>query len=156
MTLLVDELYNGITFVQKFRLKKSLSIAHIRPWVYKHGILTSGVLTLNVKEGTRLLATSTIDYTKINSEIVSTYAHGQIRFDFDSLQLNHKTTDQYTEYTLELFMNGYINSVNFIGAVRRFEDLFYPAYGDIDMSGDSVNDMIEPLGFELFEYKHQT
>lgn len=156
MTLLVDELYNGITFVQKFKIKKSLSVAHIRPWVYKHGLQASGTLTLNVKQDGRLLATSTIPYTKINAEIPGTYAHGQIRFDFNSLQLNHKTTDEFTEYTLELFMTGYSHALTFMGAIRRFEDLFYPAYGYVDGNGDAVNDMIEPMGFEVFEYKHQT
>lgn len=155
MTLIVDELKENIIFNQAFRIKNSLSIAHIRPWIYKHGVLNSGVLTLKIYQGLRLLKTAEIDYTVINNSISGTYAHGQIKFDMASLQLNHNSKEEWTEYRMELSMQGYVNSPTFIGAVRRFEGHFYTVYGDVNFSGDAVNDMVEPLGYELFEYEFQ-
>lgn len=155
MTLVIDELKNGIIFNQAFRIKNSLSIAHIRPWIYKHGVLNSGILTLKIYQGLRLLKSVGIDYTVINSSIQGTYAHGQIRFDMAPLQLNHNSKNEWTEYRMELSMEGYTNSSTFIGAVRRYEGNFYTVYGGVDINGDAVNDMIEPLGYELFEYEFQ-
>jgi hypothetical protein len=155
MTLLVDELYNGVVFEQNFRIKKHISIAHIRPWIYKHGILASGNLTCEVFEGNMLLKQVQIPYPTINTEIPSTYAHGQIRFDMNSLQLNHNTLNDWTEYTLKIYMSGYTNAATFIGAVRRYELKFTDTYGTGVINNEAPNDMVEPLGFELFEYKYR-
>lgn len=156
MTLVIDELYTGVKFEQNFRINQSLSIAHIRPWIYKHGVLASGVLTLDVYQDTRLLKKIEIDYTTINNIIPGTYAHGQIRFDCNSLQLNHDTKNEWTVYRIELYMNNYTNnSTKFIGTCRRYEHNFYTVYGAVDINGDGLNDMIEPLGYEIFEYEYQ-
>lgn len=155
MTLVIDELYNGIVFSQNFRIKKSISVAHIRPWIYKHDTLLTGTLTLEVWQGSDLLKTAQIPYTTINTEIPGTYAHGQIRFDLDSLQLNHDTTQEWTEYTFKLYMSGYTNNPSaFIGAIRRYELKFYDTYGEDVISNEAPNDMVEPMGFEVFEYKY--
>lgn len=153
MTLVIDELFNGIVFEQNFRIKKSISLAHIRPWIYKHGVLASGNLTCEVMQGSDLLKTIQIPYTTINSEIPATYAHGQIRFDTNSLQLNHNTENQWTEYKLRFYMSGYINAPSFIGVIRRYELKFMETYGDDVINNEAPNDTVEPLGFELFEYK---
>lgn len=155
MTLLVDELYPGVVFEQNFRIQKSLPIAHVRPWVYKQGTLVDGVLTLEIWEGADLLKTATIDYTTINLEIPGTYAHGFIRFDFSPLQLNHKSTQEYTEYTLKLYMDNHTLNINaFIGASRRWEAKTYPTYGDDVVNNEAVNDSIEPLGLEFFNWSY--
>lgn len=154
MTLVIDELFNGITFSQNFRIQKSVSIAHIRPWFYKHGILLSGNLICEVWEGLDLLKSVSIPYTTINSEIPGTYAHGQLRFDFDPLQLNHNTVNEWTEYTVKFYMSGYTNNPSaFVGMIRRYELKFYDTYGLDVFSNEAPNDMVEPLGLELFEYK---
>lgn len=154
MTLVIDELFDGIVFSQNFQIRKSLSIAHVRPWVYKHGNLVSGDMVCEIWEGPDLLKTITIPYTTINSEIPGTYAHGQIRFDTAPLQLNHDSTQTWTEYTIKFYMDNYTNNpAAFVGLVRRYELKIYDTYGDGVISNEAPNDMVEPLGFELFEYK---
>ena len=155
MTLLIDELFNGITFEQPFRIQKSISVAHIRPWIYKHGFLQSGNLTCEVWQAGTMLKQVQIPYTTINSEIPGTYAHGQIRFDTDSFQLNHNTNNEWTEYIIKVYMSGYTNAPQFIGAIRRYELKFYDTYGTGVINNEAPNDMVEPMGFELFEYKYR-
>ena len=154
MTLVVVELFDGITFPQKFRIKKSVSVAHIRPWIIKWQTPTTGELVLQIYKDGELLAESVRDHTEINAEITSTWFHGQLRFDFDALQLNHDTTQEWTEYEMRLFMRNHTtDSQNFYGAIRRYEQKFYDTYGDDVISGEAPNDMVEPLGFELFEWE---
>ena len=155
MTLLVDELYTGIVFEQPFRIQKHVNLAHIRPWIYKQGNLASGDLTLEVLQGSTVLKAVSINYTDINTNIPGAYAHGQIRFDTGSLQLFHDTTNEWTEYKLRLYMDNFTNSTTaFIGAIRRHEAKFTITYGlNVDLiTNEAPNDMIEPLGLELFEY----
>lgn len=154
MTLMVDELYPDVVFKQNFRIKKSLSVAHIRPWFYKHGNPSTGKLVLNVYQGLDLLKTVEIDHEYINLQIPGTYAHGQLRIDTAPLQLNHNTANEWTEYSIELYMENYVKDVsNFYGLIRRYENQFYPVYGAID--GDqAINDAIEALGFEIYHYTY--
>lgn len=155
MTLLVDELYSGVVFEQNFKIQRSISISNVRPWIYKHGALLTGTLVCEVWQDATLLKQSTIAYTTINSEIPSTYAHGQIRFDYDALQLNHNTLNTHTEYTIKVYMQGYSNNTSgFIGVCRRYELKIYDTYGTSVIANEAPNDMVEPMGFELFEYKN--
>lgn len=155
MTLLVDELYPGVVFEQNFRIKQTISMPHFRPWIYKQGTLVDGELTLEVWQGADLLKTATIVYTQINEEIPATYAHGQIRFDLDPLQLNHDRTQEWTEYSVRLYMNNHTRDTNnFIGAIRRYELKFYDTYGDGVVNNEAPNDMIEPLGFEIYRWRY--
>ena len=155
MTLIIDELYDGITFVQNFRIKQSISIAHVRPWIYKQGTIVDGDLTLEIYEGATLLKSVSINYLDINAGIPATYAHGQIRFDFDPLQLNHDRSQEWTEYTMKLYMaNHSTNTANFIGTSRRYESQFYDTYGSGVINGQAANDMVEPLGFEIYRYTY--
>jgi hypothetical protein len=155
MTLLVDELYPGITFEQNFRIKRTISVPHIRPWIYKQGTLQDGELTLEVWQGADLLKTATIVHTTINAEIPATYAHGQVRFDFDPLQLNHDRTQEWTEYTLKLYMANHTRNLNnFVAASRRWELKFYDTYGDGVVNNEAPNDSVEPLGFELYNWRY--
>jgi hypothetical protein len=156
MTLLIDELFNGIVFEQKFKIQRHISLAHFRPWMYKHGNLLTGNLTCEVWQDATMLKQVQIPYTTINTEIPGTYAHGQIRFDMDALQLNHNTLNEWTEYKVKVYMSNYTNSSqHFIGTVRRYELKFYDTYGTGVIANEAPNDMVEPLGFELFEYKYR-
>lgn len=156
MTLLVDELYPGVVFEQNFRIKRTLQMPHFRPWIYKQGELVDGVLTLEVLRNGEILNTATIDYTKINEEIPATYAHGQVRFDFDAMQLNHDRKLAWTEYTIRLYMDNHTrDTANFVGAVRRYELKFYETYGPgVEPDGEAINDFIEPMGFEVYEWRY--
>lgn len=130
-----------------------MNLAHIRPWIVKWGTILDGDLVLQVLQNDEVLVESVITSAEINVEIPGTYFHGQIRFDFDSLQLNHDRQDLYTEYALKLFMRNHTtNTTNFIGAIRRYELKFYDTYGEGVINNEAPNDMVEPLGFELFEW----
>jgi len=152
MTLLVDELYDGIKFIQRFRINRSLQIAHIRPWIYKQGLLTTGELVMEVYQGSDLLNSARIDHTEINEGIPAAYAHGMIRFDFDQLILHHDCETEWTEYEFHLFTENYVTDFPFIGSVRRYELKFYDTYGLGVIDSEAPNDFVEPMGFELHEY----
>lgn len=155
MTLLIDELYPGVVFEQNFRIQRSISVPHIRPWIYKEGTIADGQLTLEIVRNEQVLKTATIDFATINAEITGTYAHGQIRFDFDPLQLNHDSTLEYTEYTMRLYMDNHTKDVNnFVAASRRYELKFYDTYGTGVIDNEAPNDAVEPLGFELFNWRY--
>lgn len=154
MTLVVDELYDGVTFNQNFRINRSIQLAHFRPWIIKWGNPPTGDLVLQILQADELLKEVRITAAQINTEITSTYFHGQLRFDTDPLQLNHDRKAEYTEYQVKLFMDGYTTDVdNFYGLVRRYEQKFYETYGDVT-NGEAPNDMVEPLGMELFEWSY--
>jgi hypothetical protein len=155
MTLLIDELYPDVVFEQNIRIKKTISCPHIRPWIYKQGTLQDGELTLEVWQGADLLKTAIILHTVINEEIPGTYAHGQIRFDLDPLQLNHNRSQEWTEYTLKIYMANHTRDENnFIGTSRRYELKFYDTYGDGVVDGEPPNDFVEPLGIELYRWRY--
>jgi len=153
MTLVVDELFDGITFPSKFRIKRSMNVAHIRPWIIKWGTPATGELVVQVYQNDELLAESVRTSEEINAEVTGTYFHGMIRFDFDSLQLNHDRESEYTEYELRVFMRGYTDDTNnFIGLNRRYELKIYDTYGEGVVNGEAPNDMVEPLGYELYKW----
>lgn len=155
MTLIIDELYNGITFAQKFRINRTMSLAHFRPWIMKWGTPAAGDLVLQFWQDGSLLKEVRLSATEINANITGTYFHGQLRFDVDPLQLNHDREAPYTEYEVRLFMDGYTTDTdNFYGLIRRYEQKFYETYGDDVVDGEAPNDMVEPLGFELFEWRY--
>lgn len=155
MTLIVDELYNNVVFAQNFRINKTIQLAHFRPWIIKWGNPADGELVLQILQNDVILKEVRLASADINAQIPATYFHGQLRFDTSPLQLNHDSTQEWTEYTAKLFMDGYTNdSQNFYGAIRRYEQKFYDTYGDVDLTGEAPNDMVEPLGFELFEWTY--
>lgn len=154
-TLIVDELYDGVTFEQEFKIQRDTNLAHIRPWVYKHGTLQDGDFQCQVLEGATVLATATINYATINAEFTDNYAHGFIRFDFDSLALHVPEGSAEGTYKLQFSMQSHTTDTNnFLGIVRRWEDKTYETYGTGVSGGEAQNDMIEPAGLELFEYKN--
>lgn len=155
MTLLVDELYDGITFEQNFRINRSIQLVHFRPWIIKWGNPADGEMVLQILQGATLLKEVRLTSAEINLGIPSTYFHGQLRFDTEPLQLNHDRQAAYTEYTVKLFMDGYTTDTdNFFGTIRRYEQKIYDTYGQDVVDNESANDMVEPLGFELFEYRY--
>lgn len=152
-TLIIDELYPSVVFEQPVTIPRSMSIAHIRAWVYKHGVLVDGDLQLAVYDGATLLDTTTINYVDINNAVSLNYAHGYIRFDFNALQLNVPETSADKEYIFKFSMiNHTLDTGNFMGISRQYEHKIYTTYGDV-ISGEGVNDMIEPCGIEIFEFK---
>lgn len=153
-TLLVDELYNGIEFVQPVRIYNDINLSCVRPWIYKHGTLLTGTLTLEIFDGEIKLNTSTIHFSDINSGINGLYAHGFIRFDFNSMVLRVPDGEQFKEYLFKFYMNNYTNNANgFIGLCRQFENELYDVYGDGSENGSAVNSYIAPTGLELYNIK---
>ena len=148
-TLILDELFNGVTFEQHIHLTQSTSFPYIRVWIYKHGILTSGDLKLDVYDGVSLVKSVSIPYTDINTAIPATYAHGYIRFDMDPLLLAVRDDETSHEYILKFSMANYIDDVNkFIAVVREWEN---PKYIPIDTP--LSNDSIAACGLELYSYR---
>lgn len=154
-TLLVDELFPGVVFSQKFKITRDVNISAIRPWVYLHGTLQDGDFQCEVKQGVNTLLTTTITAAEINAAKTETYAHGFIAFCFDALSLRITEGNVEEEYTVEFSMiNHTLDSGNFLGIVRRWEDKTYPTYGTGVISGEAPNDSVEPAGLEIFEYTY--
>lgn len=153
--LVIDELYDGVEFPQEFRILAPTNIAHIRPWIYKHGTLASGEFVCQVLQGAVVLAESVIDYTDINAAFTAQFAHGYIRFDFDSLSLKIAEENVKEVYSLKFFMRNHITDINnFIGVVRIWDIKFYDTYGAGVIGGQAPNDMVEPAGIEIFQYSN--
>ena len=153
-TLLIDELYDGINFDQPITIERDLNIIHVRPWIMKWGTLVDGDFTCEVYDGATLLATSTISYTDINAEFTDDYAHGFIRFDFDSLSLRIPEGSIDKEYTFRFYMDNHTTDAsNFISIVRRWEAKVYDTYGTGVIDNEAPNDSVEPAGIELYNYK---
>ena len=100
-TLLVDELFNGVTFEQRIQIQSSTYIVNVRPWIYKHGTIVDGELTMRVKLGATTLKTVSIDFTELNTISADDYAHGYIRFDTAPMTLNITDTQESEAYILE-------------------------------------------------------
>lgn len=153
-TLLIDELFDGVTFEQDLKIDRAVNLIHFRPWIYKQGTIVDGQLTCDVYQGASLIASSTIDFSEINSGIPGAYAHGMIRFDFVSLYLGIAEGNTEEEYTFKIYMDNHTTDTNnFIGICRDFENPRYPRYGFIDMAGDPINDSVESSGLELYIYE---
>jgi hypothetical protein len=50
--------------------------------------------------------------------------------------------------------NHTLDENNFVGIVRRYEQKFYDTYGDGVEDNEAPNDLVEPLGFELFRWSY--
>lgn len=152
-TLVVDELFPGVIFNQPVKIFRNMSIAHVRPWIYKHGTIQDGSLQLTVLDGATTLKVITISATTINTNIPGTFAHGYMKFDFDLLQLNVPETATEKEYIFRFEMiNHSLDANNFMGIVRQYELKIYPTFGDGVIDGEAPNDMVEPNGLEIYEY----
>jgi hypothetical protein len=147
--LLVDELFNGVTFSQNIRLHNTVSIAFIRPWIYKQGTLQDGQFRLQVYDDTTLLKQVDIDYTAINAEITLQYAHGYLRFDTEPLVLGVDKDEEYHDFILKFSMvNHTTNAGNYIAICREWDVHKYPIFGVLP-----INDGTEPAGYELYGYR---
>jgi hypothetical protein len=153
MTLLIDELWPGVVFEQPFRIQKSMSLYHVRPWVYKHGNPPAGEMVLQLMSGEYILREARIGAAAINSAAPLPFAHGPLRFDMNSLQLNHDRTQEFTEFKIRIFMDGYTaDANNFYGVIRRYERPFYDIYGvGFNPEEGLIKDTVAPLGFELYK-----
>lgn len=154
-TLIVDVLENNLSLTQAFRIRRNINVAHIRPWLYLSGTLPDGQLRMRLKQGSNILKTVTIDYTEINNAKTETYAHGFLRFDFDSLVLNRNESETATEYIIELTMlNHTDSSSNYIAWAREWDLKSHTLYGSgTGLNNQGVNDEIEPYGFQIYEFR---
>lgn len=153
-TLVQDILENNESISQTFKIDRNLNIAHIRPWIYIHDDLLDGDLQLEVLQSAVVLATKTINFADINAAKTDTYAHGWLRFDFDSLQLNIAEGNSEEEYIVRLTMINHTDSLtNFIAWSRDWEDPKYPVFGSVDGGGEAVNDMVTPFGLEIYAWE---
>jgi hypothetical protein len=146
--LIIDELFDGVTFTQHVRLKRTVTVAYIRPWIYKQGTLVDGDFRLQIYDGATLLKTVDIPYTTINAAFTEDYAHGYLRFDVEPLNLNVADDEVNHVYEFRFSMvNHTTNLNNFISVCREWDDRKYPLYGTTPL-----NDMIEPLGYEIYNF----
>lgn len=153
-TLLIDELFDGVTFNQPVKITKDLNVVHIRPWIYKHGTLVDGDFQVEVLDGATVLTTATINYADINTEFTDAYAHGFLRFDFDSLSLRVGDAAVEKEYTFRFTMQNHTTDQNnFLGIVRRWETKVYDTYGTGVTNNEAPNDSVEPAGLEIYSYE---
>jgi hypothetical protein len=149
-TLLVDELFDGVEFTQVVRLHNSLSIAFVRPWIYKQGTLQDGQFQLRIYDGATLLKTVNIDYTEINAAITEPYAHGYIRFNTEPIVLSVGNDVLYYDYTLKFRMiNHTTDEDNYIAICRDWEKTKYPIFGTLP-----DNDIHDPAGYELYGFRN--
>lgn len=149
-TLVMDELFNGVIFSQDLVIKRDIGIKYIRPWIYKEGTLVDGDFTCRVKDGSTLIKEVAISYADINFNITSTYAHGFIKFDFDPLVLLLGDEVSEKTFTIEFEMvNHTTNISNFIAINRSWENKIY------DTTVVAPNDMVEPAGIEIYEFKEK-
>ena len=147
-TLLVDELYDGVTFDQVIYIERPTNLIHIRPWIYKHGTLVDGDFQLEVIHANGTVATVSLNYADINAAFTENYAHGYIRFDFDSLALGISQGNIKEQFTLRFTMQNHTTDTdNFIGMVRNWENQIY------DLSEPAPNDSVKPVGIELYELR---
>lgn len=153
--LLVDEMFPGVVFSQNIKITSDIDVHAIRPWVYLHNELQDGDLQIEILQGVNLLMSNSVNYTDINAAKTQSYAHGFMTFRFDALALRIPEGLLDQEYTIRLSMINHTEDPNnFLGMVRRWEAKTYPTYGDVDGSGEAINDAVEPLGLELFEYTY--
>lgn len=153
-TLVQDILENNSSLEQSFKIYRKTNLAHVRPWIYVQGTLLDGDLQLEILDGATVLVTETISYTDINAAKQNTYAHGWIRFDFDSLQLNIPEGSIEKEYVARLTMINHTNDPsNFVAWNREWDFKKYENYGDVDGLGDPINDMIAPFGLEFYAWE---
>jgi len=131
-TLIIDEMYPGVEFAQTVKIFRDTNLAHVRPWIYLEGTLADGDFQLEVLQGANVLATSTINYVDINDAKTETYAHGFIRFDFDSLSLLVSEGNTDEEYIFRFSMiNHTKDTSNYLAIARNWDIKIYPTYGDV-------------------------
>lgn len=154
-TLLVDELFSGVQFNQKIKISEDLNLAHVRPWIYKQGVLQDGDFKLTIFDGGNELISSEISYVDINEAIPADFFHGYIRFDFKSAALRVPEKVSEKEYTFRFEMiNHTTDTNNFIAISRTWDQKIYPIYGEDVINNEPPNDSVEPGGVELYAWKH--
>lgn len=154
-TLLVDEMYPGVQFEQLVKIDRNINIAHIRPWIYLHGTLADGDFKCEILQGTTVLASTTISSALINTTKTVSYSHGFLRFDFDALTLNVSEGNTQEEYKIRFSMINHTKDTNnFLGLVRNWDLKIYSTYGTGVTNNQAINDSVEPVGLEIYEYNY--
>ena len=141
--LVVDELYDGVTFSQLFKISRDTNAGHIRPYVYKQGTIADGEMVCEVYQNGTLLAESRIITDDLNAApLDQPYSYGFIRFDFDSLSLHVLEGEAETEYELRFYMDNHTTDTNnFIAIARSYDHKTYPTYGDEIVDNQAPNDI---------------
>ena len=143
------KLTNSESFTQSIRITRNSNIAHVRVRILKFDNQTSGQYVCKVIDSFNnvLKISEVIDYTTINS-IQGTYAHGMMRFDFDSnIRLNHISTQNFTEYKIKFEKVSGTDDLQYISVVKPLEDYMYEMYTD------NINEPKSCLDFEIFTYR---
>lgn len=153
-TLIVDELYPNTVFAQRIWVRDTINVTHIRPWIYKQGTLVDGEMICRIKSDLTTIATATLTFEEINAANTSTYSHGFIRFDFNTIILEHKQwnvqSQPYTDYIIEFEMINHTKDItNFVGVCRSWDRETYPPVYP------STNSMVTPVGLEIYTYKEK-
>ena len=150
-TLLVTDFITDEVVEMPFKITRTYNISHIRPWIYKEGVLENGTFELYIYDGETLLGGSSIATSDINSVISDTYAHGFVRFDFESLLLHVPERELEKEYTIK-FIYTAPQTTSSLSIVRRWQAKIYDTYGTGVIDNEAPNDTLEPYGIEFYEY----
>lgn len=120
--LLVEKITNDNSVDIDIRISESLNVLCIRPHVMIIGNLTSGTMCLEIKEGSYTLTTTEIDYTLLNDvKESSENIRGFVRFDTNTV-LNHNTDNDYTQYTISIYMKNFTdNDTNYVSVVSDLD-----------------------------------
>jgi hypothetical protein len=150
-TLLIDELFDTVEFVQDIHILRSTQVDSIRVWIYKEGTLATGSLRLRIYDGATIVEQISIPYADLNAGIPGPYAHGYVRFDVGPLALNVNENETDRTYTFKIDMVGYVNDANnYIAVVREWDGPKYAPY-----TAAPFNDSEEACGLEIYSYRGQ-
>ena len=142
-TLLTNFFENGVTLSQNFRCRKGVVIHAVRLYLIKTDDLTDGTLTIEIKDGSNVLRSSTITYTELNAE--GQYLQGMFAKELN-LQLNGRQDgEEFHEYTIECTMSGFTGA-DLLGWVKEYENPKPDYYGTL------TSDANRPFSFELLEF----
>lgn len=153
-TLVIDEMYPGVVFSQDFKIFNDAGVKHIRPWIYVEGTLADGDLQMEVLDGATVLKTKTINFADINSAKEDTYVHGYIRFDLGNLVLRIPEGSTEKEYIVRFEMINHTKDTgNYLAMCRQWDTKVYDTYGAGVVNNEPPNDMVEPVGLEIYVLK---
>lgn len=142
--LIVEDLSSSPT-TQLFRIDRSLTCAGIRCYLALID-RPDGDLTLTIKKGANTLAVKSQDLSEITVPQLGDQSHGYLYFKFDeSVRLGHLPTLEWTEYQIELEVQGLTQgSVSWVkdytSSVNTYPD---PSPRDLD----------SPYTFQIIEWK---
>lgn len=117
--LAIEQLENNVTVSQEIRLLKSTNLEAIRLNLLKQGILTDGVLSIDIYDGINLLGSMSLSHSELNT--VGTNFHGMIRFlPSTVIAIRKLPTQAYLTLTLNIRISSHTDSDSaFIGLIKE-------------------------------------